>query len=207
MKEQIDTLIFDFGCVLSKPQDVGMANKMASMLGVGMDAFQAAYKHWRSDFDRGVLDSASYWTKISGDLGIDPTPCLFAELGRLDIESWMQIDTDMISFIERLRPIVRRLAILSNMPTDAALYVGRTFPWLSLFDTTVFSCDLKIIKPERGIFLSCLAALGSEPGKCLFVDDIGENVEGARKAGLHAHQYTGLSRLSAEIGEAWQLSL
>ena len=47
------------------------------------------------------------------------------------------------------------------------------------------------MKPDREVFLQAAMAAGQTPEHCLFIDDIGEYVAGARDAGLQAVQYVG----------------
>jgi len=75
-------------------------------------------------------------------------------------------------------------------------------PLFPLFEGRVFcSAQFRLAKPDPAIFLRCLAQLGAEPAQALFVDDKAENAEGARRAGLRAHRYTGLPALRAWLGE------
>jgi HAD superfamily hydrolase (TIGR01509 family) len=44
-------------------------------------------------------------------------------------------------------------------------------------------------KPEPAIYFQTLEKLGAEGRQCLFIDDRPENIEAARAAGIHAHQF------------------
>jgi HAD superfamily hydrolase (TIGR01509 family) len=58
--------------------------------------------------------------------------------------------------------------------------------WLPLFDVQVYSCDLGLVKPDEAIYDRLIEELAVAPARILFVDDIGANVEGAKRAGLQA---------------------
>ena len=62
---------------------------------------------------------------------------------------------------------------------------------LDYFDVTVFSNEFGVAKPHPSIFEHTLAALGGvAPGVALHVGDLEElDVEGARRAGVHAALY------------------
>ena len=53
------------------------------------------------------------------------------------------------------------------------------------------SAELQRAKPDPEIFRAIVARLGVEPQDTIFVDDLIENVEGAKRAGLYAIQFTG----------------
>ncbi len=49
---------------------------------------------------------------------------------------------------------------------------------VDLFDETVISGDVGLHKPQPEIYLLACERLGVEPGDCVFVDDLRENVTG-----------------------------
>ncbi|HCO04256.1 MAG TPA: hypothetical protein DIT48_13020 [Actinobacteria bacterium] len=70
-----------------------------------------------------------------------------------------------------------------------------------LFDTIVRSGEVGLRKPDPEIYLLTASRLGVEPERCVFVDDIPTNVEGARAVGmtatLHKHAAITLPALEA----------
>jgi glucose-1-phosphatase len=77
--------------------------------------------------------------------------------------------------------------VLTN--TSACHQATWTRAYPVLFDTfrSVFaSTDLGMRKPERRAFDAVVARIGVDPGRILFFDDMPQNVEGARRAGLQA---------------------
>lgn len=56
-----------------------------------------------------------------------------------------------------------------------------------LFERSVAARDVGVLKPHAAVFLKVLEATGLEPNEVLFVgDDPEHDVEGARRAGMHA---------------------
>jgi putative hydrolase of the HAD superfamily len=80
-----------------------------------------------------------------------------------------------------------RLAVLTNfeLPSiDRTLrYAGLEPDW---FDALISSGATGVAKPDPRAYALATAALGLAPQACLFVDDLPENVAGARAAGLRA---------------------
>ncbi len=58
------------------------------------------------------------------------------------------------------------------------------FMALEYFDGIVVSADIHIIKPDKKIYEYLLAKYRLEPEECLFIDDVEENIEGAKRAGM-----------------------
>lgn len=61
----------------------------------------------------------------------------------------------------------------------------------------LISSDIQMVKPHPDIYAYFLSHYGLEADECLFIDDMAANVEGARKAGLQAHQFIDAAELTA----------
>jgi putative hydrolase of the HAD superfamily len=83
--------------------------------------------------------------------------------------------------------VLRHFATL--YPEVAALVGGRA----------CVSAEFSARKPDPDAYRRCLVQLSAEPVATLFVDDSPANVAGARKAGLHGHDYIGSEELAAEL--------
>ncbi len=59
------------------------------------------------------------------------------------------------------------------------------------------SHQLGAVKPDLSAFALLAERAGVAPGRCLFIDDLAENVEAARRAGFQAEQFTGQSALQS----------
>ena len=61
--------------------------------------------------------------------------------------------------------------------------------FLPLLEGGVFSCDVKLIKPQREIY-ECLAKkFHLNSSECVFLDDIERNIQAARDFGFNAIQF------------------
>jgi putative hydrolase of the HAD superfamily len=89
----------------------------------------------------------------------------------------------MLGTVRRARDGGVRTALVSN-------HWGIDYPkrWdiEDLFDVIVLSAAVGMRKPDTDIFTSTAERLGVKPPECVFVDDLEENVEGARAAGMRA---------------------
>lgn len=180
----IKAVIFDFGNVLSLPQNKFKIKKMHQICSIPIDAFQERYFKYRLDYDIGALNSAEYWEKILGN-NLENNPELLRILIREDVESWLKINAIILKWVKKLKKSGYKVAILSNMPEEFYAYIVKKFEWLSMFDSTVFSCNVKMIKPEESIYKYCLKELQVEPKNALFIDDSEINVNAAVKIGIN----------------------
>jgi HAD superfamily hydrolase (TIGR01509 family) len=54
-------------------------------------------------------------------------------------------------------------------------------------------------KPAPEIYLRAIEEIGVAAGETLYIDDLEENVEAARKLGIVSVQFTGLAALKVEL--------
>jgi putative hydrolase of the HAD superfamily len=194
----IKALIFDFGNVISLPQDNNTIAEMTGLLGVSFASFKKSYGKFRHEFDKGEISAAEYWEKILLDLDLKTDPDKINKLTRLDIKSWTFINSEILKFFDKIKNNYR-LAILSNMPHEILYYIKENFSWLGVFDKTVFSCEYNICKPEKKIFELCISELKIEPQKCLFIDDMPDNINGAASLGLNTLQFTTFDSFKEQV--------
>jgi putative hydrolase of the HAD superfamily len=212
----INSLVLDFGNVITLPPDEAVIDRMVhEVMGGPKRAgggkarrapFLAVYSAFRNEYDRGTLSAADYWRTVGSALGADLSPSAIDRLRTLDTECWFRFDPAMVAWFQSLRPGLRHLALLSNINEDGVSALHRRASWLGIFDLLVFSCEHRVLKPEPEIYRLLIEGLGVEPVHCLFVDDLEENVEGAKAAGLNTHRYTGMAGLQAEFGDLYRLA-
>ncbi len=200
MNKSINTFIFDYGCVLSRPQDTVLQRKLADLLNVrDMEGFEEIYYRLRPDYDMGIIDGKEYWKRICLELGQLYDETVAENLIALDAESWTNLDMQMIDFVVSLRESSVKTAVLSNMPPEILDYIKAETDLLSLFDEEVFSCDLGLIKPDPEIYRICLDKTGSRSDEAVFIDDREENVSAAIDAGINGILYSDYGRFIVEM--------
>src|SRR5262249_33088361 len=100
-----------------------------------------------------------------------------------------------------------KLALLSNIPVDVCKYLSANIEWFSYFDHLVFSCDLHEVKPHPKIYQNCLEKLQLRPEEVLFFDDMPQNVEVAKKCGIHALVFTTAESTLVRVKEKFDLPM
>jgi HAD superfamily hydrolase (TIGR01509 family) len=103
-----------------------------------------------------------------------------------------------------LRELKRRhrMLLLSNTNAIHFPYVQRNYPLLGHFDHMVLSYKLGVMKPDPGIYEEAVAQARCKAEECLFVDDVQENVDGARRVGLQSVRFEGAEQLRQDLAEA-----
>lgn len=96
-----------------------------------------------------------------------------------------------IELARALRVAGVRIGILSNagpgLEASLAGRLGIEVQW----DTVVSSGDVGVSKPDPRIYELTADRVGVPASACFFIDDLTENVDGARAAGMQSHHFTG----------------
>jgi putative hydrolase of the HAD superfamily len=195
----INTIIFDFGYVLSLPPQTSDYQKLAALAGIDGMPFEEIYWGQRADYDRGAIDGRAYWRRIAEAAGREFTPAQIDSLIANDIAIWMRANPVMVEWVRALKRRGLKVAVLSNMPIEISLYMRQHAPWFKDFDYVCFSAEVRLAKPEAAIFHACLNVVRSRPEECLFIDDRAENVEAARALGMQALKFESVPQLAAEV--------
>jgi putative hydrolase of the HAD superfamily len=103
-----------------------------------------------------------------------------------------RITPETRTVIQALRQRGMQIGLISNADVTEVSAWPRC-PIAGLFDSTVFSCHVGLVKPEAGIYRHCLKQLGVDASDSVFVGDGGSGeLQGARDLGITAVFITGV---------------
>jgi epoxide hydrolase-like predicted phosphatase len=142
----------------------------------------------------GQASTDEVWAEVGRQLAL--APASLAEL-RADFFAGDAFDVDLLAFIRALRPRYKTGLISNAWPDTRAttqLCLNTT-----IFDLLLFSGEERIRKPGPEIYQRALARLAVQPAEAVFVDDVLENVEGARAVGMAGIQFFNAAQVRAEI--------
>jgi putative hydrolase of the HAD superfamily len=89
--------------------------------------------------------------------------------------------------VRTLRTEGYRLGLINNNVREGSAAWRSMVPVDELFDAVIDSSEVGMRKPNPAIYQHALDALGGiPPEEAVFLDDSPGNVEGAKRAGLHA---------------------
>jgi putative hydrolase of the HAD superfamily len=93
-----------------------------------------------------------------------------------------------------------RLILGSNTnPVHARQFKPQFAATLQHFKGLVLSHEIGARKPRPEFFRQVLAVSASPAARCVFVDDLPDNIAGARACGLHGIVYTGMDALQDDL--------
>jgi putative hydrolase of the HAD superfamily len=191
-------VLFDYGGVICQPQPELDVARLAQVAGCTVAELLPPYWAYRLDYDRAAFDVTGYWLQVAADLRRGFTEPRIAELSRVDAASWLHLRPASVDLVADLAAAGLRLALLSNAPEDTAQAVS-ALPVAARFEHLMFSCYLKLAKPDPECFRAALAVLQAEPADVIFLDDRPDNVAAAAALGIRSAHFTDAGAARADL--------
>lgn len=199
-----DFVYFDLGNVLCFFDHAVSAQQMAEV--AGSDAVTLRRLVYESDlehrYETGLVSGEQFVDEIARALD-----------RKLDVAAMLEASSamftpnlDMLPVLESLREMGIRIGLLSNTNWAHWDWISRqrysvVEGW---FDPLILSFEVQSMKPDFRIYEHSCKLAKVPPEKIFFTDDRLDNIEGARKAGWQAHQFTGVPALR-QIVESWKV--
>jgi putative hydrolase of the HAD superfamily len=197
----LPALIFDFGNVIGFFDHMKVYDRFAPRLGMDGNALagfllKRGFIDLLVEFECGRIDAIAFAERTMTMTGLV-----------IPHEEFCEAWNDIFWLNESLAPLIpwlkaqgHRLVLGSNTNILHSKHYSRQFAaTLDHFDRLIFSHDVGAMKPAPAFYRACVEAAGVPASSCIFVDDLKENVEAARKAGLSGHVYTSTPELIVEL--------
>ena len=192
----IQAVIFDIGGVLVRIQDRTPSREWERRLGISegeLDEIVCTNPVAQQALV-GNATTDQMWAYVGRHLALPPD-----ELAALRADFWrvQEGDTELLAFIQSLRPRYKTATISDAWP--GAREILREYVNDDTFDVCVFSAEEGVRKPDPEIYRRALSRLDVAPQEAVFCDDRLPNVDGARRIGMHAFQFSNTHQTREEI--------
>lgn len=154
--------------------------------------------HWHRDlirsFDTGEISPEDFYRGVIQRLEAD-----------VDQKTFFAIYSDIFSLNTPVLDILiglkdrYKLILLSNTDIERFGFIRKAFPEILIFDEYVLSFEVGYLKPHPQIYTEALKRAEAPPEECIFIDDMEENIKGAKKIGIDTVLYGTQTDLKAEL--------
>ena len=173
---------FDIGNVLCHFDISKFTTKLSQVLGVSDHDAYFFLDHIQASQDIGVTTvakSLEYKFKLNA-----------GEMSEL-LDAWndtLKPSEQMLNFMDNLRDIGIKIALLSNMGPEHASFLRSTCP--RMFDDTIqhLSFEVGARKPTK-LFFQSFCLNNDDFSSCLYLDDIEENLKAGKKFGFKVYRF------------------
>ena len=193
----IDHIVFDIGKVLTQyDPHLGLQDAIPDRHQRDWFFANVCTHEWNIEQDRGRS-----WRDAEALL-IDQFPDEAAKI-RAFRQNWQKMVPGPIEgTVAIMRSLIeadRDVTLLTNFASDTFREALVLFPFLNEPRGVTVSGDVGQIKPDVAIYEMHHGAFGLNPSRTIFIDDVAENVEGARKAGWHAVRFIDPEILKSDL--------
>lgn len=198
---KINTIIFDFGNVIAQFDYKIAAGRIGKPIGLsGAEVMEKAmglgFHKLLTDLESGRIHEHEFFLELKQRLGL---PQDVAEIEA----DWADIFTanpPIHELAHQLKNTGFKLVLGSNTNAVHFRQFRQQFDdLLSRFDALVTSHEVGAMKPAAVFYERCYEAANVQPQECIFIDDMPENVEGARRSGLHGLLYSNIDVLKFDL--------
>jgi putative hydrolase of the HAD superfamily len=122
-----------------------------------------------------------------------------------------ELRPEMVEALRRIKAKFRTGCITNNLPANAigsaggrTLYIAEV---MALFDHVIESARIGLRKPDPRIYRMMVEALGVDPKRCIYLDDLGVNLKPARELGMTTIKVAAAAQALAQLEAATGLTL
>jgi len=185
-KNDIKAVVFDIGGVLIENPWESMMCHYAKTLQIDIKKLDTAIREIYDDFDKNIISEENVWKHVM-DL-YNKKQQTIRGLWIEGVTLAYQEKKEMMLLAKKLKNKGYKVGILSNTEHPTAPFLQHRFKLH--FHTVILSSEVGLAKPQKEIYEHTLIKLQTLPHETVFIDDKIENIEGAKKAGMHAIHYT-----------------
>lgn len=203
-----DALLIDFGGVLTSS---AFRSFEAFCVGEGLapgafaDALRSEPRAARllRDVEIGALREEEFERRFARLLGVRGG-CAIDPVGLIArLTAGLAPDEAMLDALERVRGAGHATAVVSNSFGPEA-YEGYDLD--RRVDAVILSAAVGVRKPSRRIYHMAAERLGVAPERCVFVDDLEQNIAGAERTGMTGIHHVSTEQTVAAVEELFALT-
>jgi putative hydrolase of the HAD superfamily len=185
----IKTIVFDFGNVVGLFSHRQAAEQLAAYAAGNVSVEEMERLLFRSelgeDYEAGRVSSDAFMKYVCKRYQLACTPEEFA----VAYSDMFAPNPDVCALLPRLKPHYRLLLLSNTTELHSQHFLPKMAEQVKWFDHVVLSHAVGHRKPRPEVYRHCERLSGSPPAECLFIDDVPENVEGAKACGWHGIVY------------------
>jgi epoxide hydrolase-like predicted phosphatase len=200
----IQAIIFDFGGVISVPDDEDAWRTHKDAVGAAL-GFESGTALWYYIFGgeewwlakTGQIGDDEFWRRLLEPLGL-ATLAGRREWVRRLYGPFGDVHPRMRELLGRLKGRYK-LALLSNASDWLGTALSEKFQLDEAFDVALVSALVGLAKPDPAIYELTLERLGTLASQTLFIDDQARNTQAAEALGIPSIVFPGVEELWTEL--------
>ncbi len=190
-----DVVLLDLGNVLVSIHPEAFSQSLGIRDEEARTRYRSAVIDLVRRFEKGLVSSDDYFDHLKDLFG-----------GRFSRDELTQGMLNVIGQpVKGMESVVSRistkttLGLVSNTNVLHFEHCRSSFPFINTFSHLFLSYQMKLLKPDPEYYQAVLGHFNISADRMLFIDDLNENIDAAREAGMQALQFTSAESLEQSL--------
>ncbi len=191
-------VVFDWGNVIAIDDRSVVVDFMCETFQFSEEEFEKVNLKKRKAMKEGKSD-VEFWLQFAAKRGIDledQWPMSY----QATLKRSIGVDEEMFAIVAELQRKQIPVALLSNI-NDKYTKLIRDFGFYDPFEPCLLSCEMGLEKPDPKAYQLLLEKLDLPANEIVFIDDLEENVEAAKKLGIDAIVFKSATQVRSELAK------
>ena len=194
----IKTIYWDFSGVLFIPVPGMGYEERSKEMGISHEKLHSFFEgDMNRRVDLGEITHEEFYSHILKESSLSDSllPVFMQNLLKA-----FELNTALINFIHSL-PATIQHAVLSNYSDRLRFILEEHLHIADIFADLIISSEVQMLKPDEEIYQTALARFCIAPSESIFVDDRIENVEGAKRVGMHGILFNDTQQVINDVNQ------
>ncbi len=197
----IKNIIFDLGGVIIKHKSTIMEEMISQIFSIPLEQADAIWKKEKPLIMSGKTSSYEFLNRLKTELHSDkPINDILSQWRTLYINHAEDVDWELLKFINRLKKSYKVYLFTDTIDTNDEYNASR-----GIYDrfTRVFKSNKEELTKHDGdrAFVNVLNKIDAKPEECIFIDDLGVNIDKAEYLGIKGILYKDHENLKQELSK------
>ena len=196
--KSIKVIFFDIGGVLLHIRPEKMIKKISSITDIPFDIVKNSFPEEAHDaYERGQMPDYDWYQSCKNSL-----PDRNSLTENQFWAAWSMLlgdETDVVDILIRLKRSFKIWLLSNTNSRHIKNEVEGNYVFPNLVNGAVYSYDVGCRKPEKKIYQLACETAKVDPESCVFIDDLKDNIIGAKRAGLNGIHYRNTNDLLNEL--------
>jgi putative hydrolase of the HAD superfamily len=200
--KNINTIFFDWGGVLIDSPDEKFFKYLSDYFKLPEKEVEWALRKIWNKISKGKMDNKKIFEELEQKSSTSASQDLWYEAMKYAINN----RREMFDLIEILKSRNFKIGIISDTEPGTAKYFREKYNQ-NLFEKTIFSCEVGVVKPNPEIYKIALNKINSRAKESLFIDDKEKNISGAMKVGMNGILFNSYKQLIKDLNNILNINL
>ena len=196
--ENIKVIFFDIGGVLLHIHPDKMISHISDITGLSYEKVRLSFPEKGHDiYEKGQMTNQEWFQTFKSALPHNS--------GLIETEFWdawamiLGEESKVIDILLELKKYYKIWLLSNTNPKHIQDELDNKYVFPKLVDGAIYSYDVGLRKPDKSIYIKACELAKVNPEESVFIDDLIENIDGAKKVGIKGIHYTDIEKLNKSL--------